>query len=498
MKLIPVVILLIGCNLAHGQGYNHQWLLGNYNFVQDPKGRMFIDSNNFTIIPETRKMPFYGAQGNICDANGNLLMSSNGVWIADATNDTMVNGSDINPGIYASNWPNGFPISNTSLFLPYPADTNQFLLIHQTGGYNGFAPVMPSELYYSLIDITQNSGLGVVTLKNQVIYQDTIAWGVAACKHSNGRDWWVVTVKDSSDQVYITEITPGGIQNTSLQTLGFSPISIETISQLTFSPDGTKFIASTYDDPINRNSFIVIADFNRCSGTFSNTQTIQLTSGSYLWGQSFSPSGTFAYACNSNHIFQINTNTYTFDTVATYDGFISPGPSCCATTFGNMYLAANGKIYITSGSSIRHFTEINNPDSAGIACDIQQHSVFIGNYAHLRSVPNHPNYYLGCDTSSGCPCLTSDEMETSENDFRFMVSPNPTSGPLKFVYLLPLNKNGILEIYDVKGIKVYSQNLPPWSTFQHVNLTFLKNGIYHCVITSGNDRFAKNFVIIGE
>ncbi|MBK8413241.1 MAG: hypothetical protein IPL22_01220 [Bacteroidetes bacterium] len=46
-----------------------------------------------------RKIPFSDTQGNISDENGDLLMSSNGYFIADATGDTMLNGANINPGM---------------------------------------------------------------------------------------------------------------------------------------------------------------------------------------------------------------------------------------------------------------------------------------------------------------------------------------------------------------------------------------------------------------
>ncbi|MBK6640573.1 MAG: hypothetical protein IPG39_04730 [Bacteroidetes bacterium] len=97
------------------------------------------------------------------------------------------------------------------------------------------------------------------------------------------------------------------------------------------------------------------------------------------------------------------------------------GDPCCATSFWNMYLAANGKIYVTSGSSVQHLTVINYPDSAGLACDVQQHAIDLVDYLHLRSVPNHPNYYLGCDTTLGCPCLTTGIEEHISHDFQFNV-----------------------------------------------------------------------------
>ncbi|MBK7966398.1 MAG: hypothetical protein IPK10_14680 [Bacteroidetes bacterium] len=48
--------------------------------------RIFIlPKTDYTLTPANFKMPFRAAQGNLSDENGNLLMVSNGCWIADAT-----------------------------------------------------------------------------------------------------------------------------------------------------------------------------------------------------------------------------------------------------------------------------------------------------------------------------------------------------------------------------------------------------------------------------
>ena len=500
MRKLCLIICLIYIPVhLFGQGYNHQWLLGNYYFIQDPKGRMFIDSNNYSIIPENRKMPFLGTQGNICDANGNFLMSSNGVWIANANNDTMMNGSGLNPGPYVDNWSFGTPNVANNVFVPDPVDSNKYLLFHHTATeFNpSFLPAL--ELFYSEIDITLDGGLGGVTSKNNIVMQDTLGWGIGVCRHANGKSWWVAMMKDSSSfiKTILYDSTNSYLINT--QDLGYSPKPHANVAQLTFSLDGTKFISSTYDNFIDRNSYLVISDFDRCSGIFSNTQSIQLSNGSYLWGLAFSPSGEFAYACTETEIFQVNTTTLAVDTVAVYDGFISPPNSpCCPSTFFNMYLAANGKIYVTSGSSVRHFTEINYPDNAGAACDVQQHAVAIGNYAHLAAVPNHPNYELGCDTTLGCPCLITGIEEANGHDFKFSVSPNPTKGLLKMMYLLPQNHDGELEVIDMTGRIVYQLLLPPWSTIQTPDLSFLPGGVYNVAIVSGNSRASARIVVIND
>jgi hypothetical protein len=167
--------------------------------------------------------------------------------------------------------------------------------------------------------------------------------------------------------------------------------------------------------------------------------------------------------------------------------------------FGICTLAANGKIYVTSGSSVQHLTVINSPDSAGLACDVQQHSIDLVDYLHLRSVPNHPNYYLGCDTTLGCPCLTTGIEELEGHEFRFNVAPNPTNGNFKITYLLPQNQPGKLEVFDINGRRIYEMNLPQWSTMQEVILPkSVSSGVYNCVITSGGERGSKKVVVYRE
>ncbi|MFN8152686.1 MAG: T9SS type A sorting domain-containing protein [Bacteroidia bacterium] len=492
---IIIGIILITSGKLFSQGYyNHTWLLGNFFFLQDPKGRMVIDSAGYTHSVEYRKMPFLGTEATICDAQGNFLMSTNGIWIANANNDTMMNGAGLNPGGVTGSWPYGLPMVANAVFLPYPGDTSKYLLVHHSqdqygAGYPAF------QLFKSIIDMQLDNGLGGVINKNEVVLEDTLNWGFGCVKHANGRDWWVLMVKQASSTIIKLLITPFEI-NTSTQTLPNAHYSWFNGSQIPFNVDGDRF-SYTANDSISHDSYIVTANFDRCTGNIYNDTTIQLTYGSYLWGTAFSASGKYLYACSSSKVFQINTDSLTVDTVAYYDGFISPpNLTCCATSFWNMYLAANGKIYITSGSSVQHIHEMNYPDSAGVACDLQQHAIDLGSYLHLRAVPNHPNYNLGPVVGSVCDTLGVGLPEM-QHDFHFGISPNPVAeGPVKIIYLLPENKSGIFEVYNMTGQLVYKMNLPPWSTLQYVDLPGLSEGVYTAVVRSGYERSAKKLVVM--
>ncbi|MBK9638920.1 MAG: T9SS type A sorting domain-containing protein [Bacteroidetes bacterium] len=421
-------------------------------------------------------------------------MSSNGVWIANANNDTMLNGTGLNPGTFVNDWSNGLIIPYANVFLPFPGDSNKYVLVHHSAEFNGqYYPVL--ELMYSVVDLTLDNGLGEVVSKNNLMLSDTLNWGIGACKHANGRDWWMVVQKDMSDEIRMALLTPDGVFDYGSQHLGVVP-SQGNVAQLTFSQDGTKFGYTSYSQNSIDSCFTFIADFDRCAGLFTNTRVFNFYPSGYLWGFSFSPNSNFAYANTSARIFQLNIDSMSIDTVALYDGFISGAPpNCCQTSFAFEYLAANGKIYITSGSSVQHIHEINYPDSAGLACDVQQHAISLGVWS-FRAVPNHPNYNLGPVVGSLCDTLSVGIAEI-KHDFKFSISPNPTSdGYIKLMYLLPQNKPGGFEVYDMTGQLVYKMNLPSWSTLQMVKLPELSNGVYTCVVRSGYEWVGRKLVVV--
>ena len=161
-----------------------------------------------------------------------------------------------------------------------------------------------------------------------------------------------------------------------------------------------------------------------------------------------------------------------------------------------MYLAANGKIYISSSSGTIYFNVIDQPDSAGMSCNVLQHAIQTPCYIGASHV-NHPNYYLGRLVGSPCDTLTGIH-DLAAHDFRFSISPNPNNGNFRIMYLLPQNKSGTLQIFDITGKEIYHQNLPPWSTLQYISLPKIADGVYQCTITSNNQRVNKKLVVYKE
>nr|MBK9650395.1 T9SS type A sorting domain-containing protein [Bacteroidota bacterium] len=513
MRNLFLVFITILPFTIFGQGRNHNWLLG-YDValfdtnVTSTKAFLQFDTNSVTVNGANFKMPFGISQGNISDENGNLLLVSNGCWIADVTGDTMQNGGGLNPSPFTTDWcdnTNAIPMWHSNVILPWPDSANKYVLFHMTGNY-ATLNWKPTELFYSVIDMNLNNGLGgvVVGQKNLFAVQDTLVASMAACKHANGRDWWIVVFKDSTNIVYKVLLTPTGISSVTTQALNVP--SHFNIGQANFSPNGKKF--AYHERTFTNGNFPVthgirLFDFDRCTGMMSNEQIISHIDFQFSGnGLAFSSNSQYLYFTTFYNVYQLNTDTSNMQAsmvnVATYDGYVSPFYPL-QTNFWLMYLAANGKMYICSGNSVIDMHYIDSPDSGGMSCNVVQHGLHLPCY-YFRGNVYHPNYYLGCDTSLGCPCLSANSIsENGQHDFRFRVYPNPVvNNFVNIGYILPQNKSGILKLYDVNGKQLYTQGLPPWSNEQSIKLPKLANGVYNLRIESGGYFMSKNLVVMGE
>ncbi len=87
-----------------------------------------------------------------------------------------------------------------------------------------------------------DSGLGGIIKKNIHILEDTIMWGrLTACRHANGRDWWVITHKFFSDKYYKILINPDTIIIFSEQNIGNIFSSYDANGMAVFSSDGSQY-----------------------------------------------------------------------------------------------------------------------------------------------------------------------------------------------------------------------------------------------------------------
>jgi hypothetical protein len=331
-----------------------------------------------------------------------------------------------------------------------------------------------------------NGGLGAITIKNQILLSDSLNFGkITACKHANGQDWWIICQRLYSNKFYKFLLTPGGLSSPSSQLIG-NTFRKAGAGQAYFSPDGNKYAHFWVNEGVPKWGRLELFDFDRCSGTLSNAlidSVIPFNNGTQV-GLSFSPNSELLYVFNMMHVFQYDLASANImssrDTVATYDGFLStyPGWPGFATLFCLGAPAPDGKIYITSGNGTLHMHTIDNPDVLGVGCNVSQHSVQLPAY-YFNTLPNHPNYFLGCDTTSTCTCLTGESVMYHGGEIAVSVTPNPNDGI--FTLKFPVSsRSGAVEIYDVNGSLVHKEAVAAWSQFKKIDISFSSPGIYFC------------------
>ncbi len=474
-KIIFAIFIAANSVCLFGQqGLNNNWMSGYSSFGGLPFGINKINfyNGNPTVTYDSLPMDFNHTHANISDSAGNILFYTNGYYIADATNDTMDNGDSINAGAYADAFPDGLLIPQGALIIPKPDNPGIYYMFHNTLDEY---PIMNSAYYsknlkLTTIDMSLNNGKGKVLSKNVPIIIDSLNdCKLIACKHGNGRDWWVITHRVKTNMFYKVLVTPYGIQSITSQNIG--TIRSYDTGQAKFSPDGTKYAYFTIS--------LDVFDFDRCTGLFSNWRHDSVPEIYGNQGCAFSPNGQMLYISNLYRIWQydlnINNLQATRNIVAEWDSFYYAG--VIATLLCLPELAPDGKIYLTTGSSSNVMHVINNPDVYGMGCNVAQHSLQLPS-VYFNTLPNHPNYFLG--PAPGNPCNNLGLPNPSKGGAKkIQCFNNPTHD--KFTLWFPVDKDvGWLEIYDVNGECIRREYVAQWSQYKTVEIGEFSAGVYYC------------------
>nr|MBK9652141.1 hypothetical protein [Bacteroidota bacterium] len=473
---IVILLLLISKTILAQQGISNNWIMGYQAIFGNGHSALNFYNGNVQVSKDSLPMDFRHTHANISDSAGNLLFYTNGYYIADATNDTMDNGSGINPGAYANFVPDGFLIPQAALIIPKPNSNSIYYLFHNTADAY---PIIPNnstsyKFYVSTIDMSLNGGLGSVISKNQVLINDSMNVGkISACKHGNGRDWWIVIHRVNSNKFIKFLVTPYSLDGPYFQNIG--SYRMDDAGQAKFSPDGTRYAYFHY----RSNSDLDVFDFDRCTGTLSNWRNDTLPFEFGNVGCAFSSNSQMLYVGNILNIYQYNLSNNnllaTRNIVAEWDSFKYNG--VFATLLCLPELAPDGKIYLTTGNSSAVMHTINNPDVYGMGCNVAQHSLQLPS-VYFNTLPNHPNYFLG--PALGNPCNNLGLLNPSKGGAKkIRCFNNPTHD--KFTLWFPVDKDvGGLEIYDVNGECIRREYVAQWSQYKVVDISMFSGGVYFC------------------
>jgi hypothetical protein len=418
MRYFIGFILLFGSPLLHAQLHDYNWMMGYSG------GEGTDTTNEFGLMwwrfeDESLEIIDHQAIGEatlwvnnvtFSDSSGRLFCYYDGENIYNQVHFTMDSGANWHEAEY----PTGWIAPQLGLALPLPNSERYICIINSTT--NSFPDLTPisniagEDLLFSVIDLLENNGLGKVTLRKQEALQDTLDFGkLSACRHANGRDWWIIVARYTFNEFHRFLLTPTGLEWVGTQQIGDKVIIGG--GQAFFTPDGNKHIrynsvGGGEQDNLN------IFDFDRCTGLLSNPlqETFDQFGGG--GGAAVAKGSRYLYLGAGIHLYQydlwsadiLSSRTL----VAEYDGFVDFNP----TTFHSSQRGPDGKIYICGGFGTRYMHVIHNPDAPCPDCRIEQRGLELPTF-NAGSVPNFPNYRLGPIDGGPCDTLGIDNIPLS-------------------------------------------------------------------------------------
>jgi hypothetical protein len=408
--LLPLLFFGIHTPLA-AQKHDYNWTIGydTGNPITSEYGGSVISFNESpTVAIKNNQKLNFEYYGTACsDSSGNLLFYTNGISIHNYLHQLIENGDTINPGDYwDATLHSGYASTIGPFALPYPGHPNQYVLFHTGLEYDVDSFYLRiSPFYCTIVEMSANNGAGKVLIKNQVLAAGDLCWP-AACKHGNGRDWWITVAKHRFPIQYTFLLSPDGISGPYEQVIGapFSPEVNDGRSKSIFSPDGRIYVRH---DGLNGPR---IMDFDRCTGLFSNLRLLPYPPEVYSWSAAFSEDSRFLYLSRPSMVWsvdmQANNLSTSFDTLGRYNWTYSPAPPW-GTGISELQEGADGKIYAStySGSS-RCMNRIERPLLAGLAADLNFGSFKLPRWYSL-TMCHYPNYRLGENDGSPCDTLNA-------------------------------------------------------------------------------------------
>ena len=431
--IVWILIILSQQPTLFSQQFDNNWLMGG---ICDSTETEFLvsklDFNEEEFLPQPitgLEYIFINTNTSISDSTGNLLFYCNGNNLFNWKNELIQNGGNLaGEGECSSQTlPQGI------VAFPILENDNQYVFI--TASLEVLIDVniyTITNMYYNVVDMDANNGEGELIVRQESFLQDTLTQGkITACKHANGRDWWLIMFKYDSNEYYKVLFTSNGVASIELSQTELPVFA--GLGQAVFSPDGTKY-AQISGISQSAGGYMDIFDFDRCTGELSNHIQEHFSisqSGSY--GAAISPNSQFLYLSIRDRIFQFDLWASDIfesrDTVAIHDGFVEDG--FWSTHFFLMQLAPNNKIIISTPSDGHFFHVIHEPDERGIACDVEQRGLEWPTWKKI-SLPNFPHYRLGPLEGSVCDTITVVVEEITKQS-PIQVFPNPASEILKIV-----------------------------------------------------------------
>lgn len=391
-KLLIVLLGLIVSFRSFSQKEANTWYFGSQAGVQFDSLQAYSVDNSAMIS--------YNGCATISDNNGKLLFYSNGEKVWNKNHVVMSNGYMLAGSPY---------VTQGCIIVPNPANKNIYYLLTLTEARKDYG----GDLFYSVIDMTRNNGLGEVIDKN-VFLADSMTEKMSATLHGNKKDYWVVVHQWGTNAFYSYLINDNGINTNpvishagTVQFGGSKSCVVSTwcnaMGCMKISPNGTRLALAINGEIPGSNHIVELFRFERFLGTvydsihllsryspLSNTKNIKSA-----YGIEFSPDGSKLYVTSFINDSVSLWELYQYDIDACISTDIRLSEALIARTeynesLVNLQNGPDGRIYI-SGTSL--LSVINKPNLSGKLCEFEKSSILLSGGSN-SSLPNFITSYF--------------------------------------------------------------------------------------------------------
>lgn len=382
------VLTLCCCSTTFAQKENNIWPMGYL---------AGLDFNSGSPVAIQTAILTNECSASLCDTTGQLLFYTSGDTIWDRNNNVMPNG--------------GIPVESTCTFTtqgaviaPVINSPGQYYVFSLEGMYDYLygGDIYAGRLYYSIVDMSLNGGMGDVVSGGKGIAIDSALTQKMITVPGDSCNIWLIVHDNQSNNFKSYSITAAGISDTPVvSSVGtFTDILAYSDGQMKISPDRRKLGVASFAG-LPEGLGIELYDFDPATGIISNAVVLDTNS---TYGLEFSPDGSKLYTTEQDPLFltqydlslsttaDIIASKYTVDTLSTLSSFISP-----------LKTGPDGKIYCMTGDSafvnpVTNFYgadsvgRISSPNLAGAACNLQRGLVaFISGTGSSYCFPNTYN-----------------------------------------------------------------------------------------------------------
>jgi hypothetical protein len=469
--LLPMCIY----NIIHAQSkLGNEWINGRGAKVK------FINNTVTTKYNVLATNHYFDiGHSNICDTNGNLILCSDGFHIYDSNAILIDGGDSLVPMHYINHYSDFSSYSQSSIFLPM--ENNKYYFVTPSNSEGNLCYSCHNDvLYYAIVDMNANGGAGKVVKRMRPLMENAEfrKTQMMACRHANGKDWWLLKQAGDSNTIYKFLFTQDSVYNMGFQQFDY-PIwgNWDIRGQSTFSSDGRKYATTSHGSSTGK---IFLADFDRCYGIVSNPKEIIMPTGSQHkpWdttimeklsvGLAFSPNGEILYVISASNIYQYVLQNDNWFHLAGLDTIFAQ-----FSNYDASYLGADNKIYIGNfAAQFKQMSVINNPDVLGAGCDFCKKCLrldSLGLYAVASTPPCMPNYSLGADS-----CWPVGITQYIHEKTQLEVYPNPTSSTL----YIKSSSNSKRELYNSIGQLLFT------TKENEIDVSKYSKGVYYLKVAS--------------